>query len=319
MKSSNSILQNKSAISKKNKIYNPIYGELQLFASKKPNKTELHEIPKNQISSNQPGSSSKHQKKKKIKPKNLTKIPSELPTKSSTKKTKGLTEITPKSFKSSIIASKGVYGSPKVKVSEPQKKKSTINPSSMTTKKTLVPQDISVYKRKQLEEDMLDVLSVLSKKFPKVEKPKSKTPKAKKSKEVIPPASFNEILKQLLKFDLHIEASAIMKNNGSILASALSDNISDTLFSTIGQNLSMIGTDIIEGLSAGSLKSIKIEGTKGILDLAPIDRESKNLKDMMLIIFSHPKVKSGIISFAVSIVQKKIKEYLGLDKPYDRL
>jgi len=35
---------------------------------------------------------------------------------------------------------------------------------------------------------------------------------------------------------------------------------------------------------------------------------------MFLIILSHPKVKSGIIAMAVSIVKKQIKEYLGLKK-----
>jgi len=35
---------------------------------------------------------------------------------------------------------------------------------------------------------------------------------------------------------------------------------------------------------------------------------------MILIIFSHPKIKSGIINFAVNIIKKQIKEYLGIDK-----
>jgi predicted regulator of Ras-like GTPase activity (Roadblock/LC7/MglB family) len=111
--------------------------------------------------------------------------------------------------------------------------------------------------------------------------------------------------------DLNIEASSIIKTDGTILASAISSRISDSLFATIGMNLSMIGTDIIEGLDAGTLKSISVRGTDGVLDLAPIDRENPSVKDMILVIFSHPRVKSGIISFAVNIVKKQLLDYLG--------
>ena len=108
--------------------------------------------------------------------------------------------------------------------------------------------------------------------------------------------------------------ATIIKTDGTILASAISSRISESLFTTIGMNLSMIGTDIIEGLDAGVLKSISVRGTEGVLELAPIDRENPNVKDMLLILFSHPKDKSGIIVFAVNIVKKQIKEYLGLSK-----
>jgi predicted regulator of Ras-like GTPase activity (Roadblock/LC7/MglB family) len=77
----------------------------------------------------------------------------------------------------------------------------------------------------------------------------------------------------------------------------------------------MIGNDIIKGLNAGKLQNISIRGTNGVLDLAPINTGGDTLgRDMMLIILSHPKVKSGIIYFAVNIVQKQVKEYLGLTK-----
>jgi predicted regulator of Ras-like GTPase activity (Roadblock/LC7/MglB family) len=130
----------------------------------------------------------------------------------------------------------------------------------------------------------------------------------------IHPSSMNEILKELGKLDSRIEASAIIKTDGTMLASAISDRISDPLFSTIGINLSMISSDILHGLSAGSLKSISVRGSEGVLDLAPIDLESSSLKDMILILFSNPEVKSGIISVAVSLVKKQIKYYLGLEK-----
>ncbi len=224
-----------------------------------------------------------------------------------------LEEITPQPYKGSIIADKGVFGPPqqvrgRVATKQRSAQKSNVSP---TEKESVL------LKQKQLEEDMSNVLSFLSKKI--VVKPLESIKKKKqaiqeKPEEKIPPSSMNEILKDLLKLDLHIEASAIIKGDGTILASAISSRISETLFATIGQNLSMIGDDIIKGLSAGTLLNISIKGTDGVLDLAPIISKNSFGDDMILIILSHPRVKSGIIYFAVSIVKKQVKQYLGLLK-----
>jgi predicted regulator of Ras-like GTPase activity (Roadblock/LC7/MglB family)/ribosomal protein L40E len=224
-----------------------------------------------------------------------------------------LKEITPQPYKGSIISEKGVFGAPrqvrgragtKTRVAQ----KSTTSPSE---------RESVLLKQKRLEEDMSKVLSFLSKKI--TVKPLESVKKQKQAiqeepEEKIPPSSMNEILKDLLKLDLHIEASAIIKGDGTILASAISSRISETLFATIGQNLSMIGNDIIKGLSAGTLLSISIRGTDGVLDLAPIGSKKSLGDDMILMILSHPRVKSGIIYFAVSIVKKQVKQYLGLLK-----
>ena len=223
-----------------------------------------------------------------------------------------LQEITPQPFRGSIIVDKSVYGSPKrAKVSNGSKSQSSKSGSTSS------PQiESTLLKQKQLEDDMTKVLSFLSKKI--TVKPLETIQKEKKIKEkpvkAIPPSSMSEILKDLLRLDLHIEASAIIKKDGTILASAISSRISDSLFATIGQNLSMIGDDIIEGLSAGTLMNISIRGTNGVLDLAPIGSKETLGNDMILIILSHPKVKSGIIHFAVSIVKKQVSQYLGLSK-----
>ncbi|NVM46557.1 MAG: hypothetical protein HWN79_16745 [Candidatus Lokiarchaeota archaeon] len=225
---------------------------------------------------------------------------------------KFLQEITPQPFRGSIIADKSVYGSSKhVKLSTGSKSQSS--KSTSTSSRQI---ESTLLKQKQLEDDMTKVLSFLSKKI--TVKPLETIQKEEKIKykpvKAIPPSSMSEILKDLLKLDLHIEASAIIKNDGTILASAISSRISDSLFATIGQNLSMIGNDIIEGLSAGTLLNISIRGTNGVLDLAPIGSKETLGNDMILIILSHPKVKSGIIHFAVSIVKKQVTQYLGLSK-----
>ena len=223
-----------------------------------------------------------------------------------------LQEIAPQPFRGSIIADKGVYGQhkPKRKVSRSKSKK--VTQDGVVSEST----ESNLLKQKQLEKDMTEVLSFLSKKITvKPLKPVKKgVAVSTKPKDSIPPSSMNEILKDLLKLDLHIEASAIIKKDGTILASALSSRISDSLFATIAANLSMMGVDIIEGLSAGTLLNMSIRGTDGVLDLAPISFKKLPGDEMILIIFSHPKIKSGIIHFAVSIVKKRVKQYLGLSK-----
>ncbi|UCD02291.1 MAG: hypothetical protein JSV23_04565 [Promethearchaeota archaeon] len=244
-----------------------------------------------------------------------------------------LQEITPQPYKGSIIDSRksikplisplpprtkdmisNAFTELKNSVFKDQKTKPEIQTPSIPLETT--ESDDSILRQKRLEKDMAEVLGFLSNKISikKLEISKIKLKEKKEPEKKIPPSSMNEILKRLITLDLNIEASAIIKTDGSILASAISSRISDSLFATIGMNLSMIGTDIIEGLSAGTLKAISVKGTEGNLDLAPIDKENPNIKDMILIIYSHTKTKSGIISFAVNIVKKQIKEYLGLEK-----
>ncbi len=223
-----------------------------------------------------------------------------------------LQEIAPQPFRGSIIVDKGVYGQPKQSKKVSHSKVKKVRQDAVTSENT----ESNLLKQKQLEEDMTQVLSFLSKKITvKPLKPVKKGVTAStKPKDSIPPSSMNDILKDLLKLDLHIEASAIIKKDGTILASALSSRISDSLFATIAANLSMMGVDIIEGLSAGTLLNISLRGTDGVLDLAPISFKNLPGNEMILIIFSHPKIKSGIIHFAVSIVKKRVKQYLGLSK-----
>lgn len=232
-----------------------------------------------------------------------------------------LQEITPTPFQGSLLDShkdnvSDAFTELKRSVLETNGEETKPKPSVAPIPVRVSEKEVDFSKQKRLEKDMTEVLSFLSKKI-SVEKLEPSTPKVvdtKKPEEKIPPASMNEILEELTTLDSHIEASALIKTDGTILASGISSRISESLFTTIGMNLSMISSDIIEGLSAGTLKSISVRGTEGVLDLAPIDRETPNLKDIILILFSHPKVKSGIISIAVNIVNRQIKYYLGLEK-----
>ena len=94
-----------------------------------------------------------------------------------------------------------------------------------------------------------------------------------KSEERITDTSMNKILNRLLSLHLYIKASVVIKTDGTILASAISSKISDSLYATIVMNFSMIGTEIMDGLNAGAMKSISVKGGSGVINLAPIDRE----------------------------------------------
>ena len=310
--------------SKNNSVTNNINGtppprsiEAQFFSSKKTKGQELNQLNLQEIPKETP--QKVPQKKPSVKPKpkvkelNKVNIPE---ISDSNDDDRVLREIKPKPFSGSIIASREVYGAPKSDNIEQENQENQLSNTTATLKDSNI--EDALYKRKRLEEDMTNVLGFLSEKLKsgKLETTQKSKPKQIKKRitEKITPTNLNEILISLLKLDLHIEASALIEKDGTVLSSAISDRISDSLFATIGQNLTMIGKDIIDGLSAGKLKSISVRGTDGILDLAPIDKTDPNMKSMILIVFSHPKIKSGIISMAVSIVKKQIMDFLTTNK-----
>ena len=309
--------KNKPATNNTNGIPPPRNIEAQFFSSNKTKGQELdqlnlQEIPKvipQKVPQKKPSVKSKP-KVKELKELNITEISD------SKDDDRVLREIKPKPFSGSIIASREVYGTPKSETIEPENQEPQL--SNVTATLDTPNTEDALYKRKRLEEDMTNVLGFLSEKLKSGKLENTQKSKRKQIKERITekinPTNLNEILISLLKLDLHIEASALIEKDGTILSSAISNRISDSLFATIGQNLTMIGKDIIDGLSAGKLKSISVRGTDGILDLAPIDKTDPNMKSLILIIFSHPKIKSGIISMAVSIVKKQIMDFLTTNK-----
>ena len=309
--------KNKRAINNTNGIPPPRNIEAQFFSSNKTKGQELdqlnlQEIPK-VIPQKVPQKKPSVKSKPKVKELNKININEVSDNKDDDRV---LREIKPKPFSGSIIASREVYGTPKSETIEPENQEPQL--SNVTATLDTPNTEDALYKRKRLEEDMTNVLGFLSEKLKSGKLENTQKSKRKQIKERITekinPTNLNEILISLLKLDLHIEASALIEKDGTILSSAISNRISDSLFATIGQNLTMIGKDIIDGLSAGKLKSISVRGTNGILDLAPIDKTDPNMKSLILIIFSHPKIKSGIISMAVSIVKKQIMDFLTTNK-----
>lgn len=115
------------------------------------------------------------------------------------------------------------------------------------------------------------------------------------------PNSINEILDKISAIDPNIEASALVANDGTIVASAISRRINDNLISTIVTSLGLISIDVIHSLEGGELESLALSGTKGTLFISPI------MKNIFLILYTNPDVKMGIISITKTMVKKQIE------------
>lgn len=115
------------------------------------------------------------------------------------------------------------------------------------------------------------------------------------------PTSINEILDKISTIDPNIEASALVANDGTIVASAISRRINDALISTIVNSLGLISIDVIHSLDGGDLEFLTLSGTKGTLFLSPI------MKNIFLILYTNPDVKMGIVSLTKTMVKKQIE------------
>lgn len=124
--------------------------------------------------------------------------------------------------------------------------------------------------------------------------------------EDVEPQTMSEILHHLVQIDQHIEASSLVKTDGTILASAISRRITDTLFATIASTLGQIGADMIRAVDSGPMRHVSLVGETGILYLAPV------VNDILLIILTTPQSKTGVINVAVHKVRGMIKRYLNV-------
>ncbi len=142
-----------------------------------------------------------------------------------------------------------------------------------------------------------------------------KTPAIKKKEEPSPvkdelpfkePENLGDVLRELIKIDPSIKASALVKRDGTILASAISSALSDSLIAIIATTVTTVGSDIMFATEAGDLKYITFGGTSGIVHIVP------TIGDIFLIILTGPNSKQGIISVVAKQVEKGVKTYLNL-------
>ncbi|NMC07853.1 MAG: hypothetical protein GYA24_21765 [Candidatus Lokiarchaeota archaeon] len=120
------------------------------------------------------------------------------------------------------------------------------------------------------------------------------------------PENLGDVLRELIKVDPAIKASALVKRDGTILASAISSSLSDSLIAIIATTVTTVGNDIMFATEAGALKYITLAGTAGIVHIVP------TVGDIFLIILTGPNSKHGIISVVAKQVEKGVKTYLNL-------
>jgi predicted regulator of Ras-like GTPase activity (Roadblock/LC7/MglB family) len=177
--------------------------------------------------------------------------------------------------------------------SQPQSGSSSNHPIMAFSSQTLQSQ--------QIEQEMSNIMSVFretsSSKYQRTEEIREQN-----IDESIP-NSLDDILINLSQLDLNIEASALVKTSGEIIASAISERIDEFLISTITNTLGTISQDVISSLESGDLKFISLFATKGILFLSPI------MKNVFLVLYTTSEAKIGLINLARMVVKKKIEMY----------
>lgn len=142
-------------------------------------------------------------------------------------------------------------------------------------------------------------------KTPPVQK-KEEPPAAKAELPFKEPENLGDVLRDLIKIDPVVKASALVKRDGTILASAISSALSDSLVAIIATTVTTVGSDIMFATESGELKYITFGGTAGIIHIVP------TLSDIFLIILTGPNSKQGIISVVAKQVEKGVKTYLNL-------
>jgi predicted regulator of Ras-like GTPase activity (Roadblock/LC7/MglB family) len=121
------------------------------------------------------------------------------------------------------------------------------------------------------------------------------------------PDSMDDILRDLVRVDQYIKASALVKRDGTLLASEISSNLSDSLVSIIATTVTTIAKDVIFATESGELKHIMFSGTTGIVYVVPV------VNDIFLVLQTSNVSKKGIIEVVAKQVEKRVKAYLNLN------
>ncbi|MHA1231993.1 MAG: zinc-ribbon domain-containing protein [Candidatus Helarchaeota archaeon] len=125
--------------------------------------------------------------------------------------------------------------------------------------------------------------------------------------EKLPPAKLeqlHELLRSLNKLDKLLEASAIMRRDGTILVSAVSDKYNENMMSMVAMNIFDIAMDSIKALSGGTLKLLTMIADNSLVMLSWINSQT------VLIIITSPKSQIGLISMYSQLISQKIDKVL---------
>lgn len=136
----------------------------------------------------------------------------------------------------------------------------------------------------------------------KPEAPTSKVKHAEISQEER--AQLIEFLRGLNRLDRFLEASAVVKKDGSLLASAHSTRAKPEMMTTITSTLFSISEDSIRAISGGKIRSVTVMAETCVLMLCPIN------EDTILLLVTSPKSNLGLLSMQSEVVSQNIAKLL---------
>ncbi|MBD3229382.1 MAG: zinc-ribbon domain-containing protein [Candidatus Lokiarchaeota archaeon] len=113
-----------------------------------------------------------------------------------------------------------------------------------------------------------------------------------------------ELLKELNKLDKLMEASAVLRRDGTILTAAVSNRYGEKMMSMVAMNIFDIASDSIKALSGGSLKLLTMYANNALVVLSYINTKT------VLILITSPKSQVGLISMYSQLVGQKIDKLL---------
>ncbi|HUX99725.1 MAG TPA: roadblock/LC7 domain-containing protein [Candidatus Deferrimicrobium sp.] len=113
-----------------------------------------------------------------------------------------------------------------------------------------------------------------------------------------------EFLRGLNKLDRSLEASAVVKRDGTILASAHSTRAKPEMMATICSTLFGIAQDSIRAIAGGRMRMITVSAEQSVLMLTQIN------DDTILLLVTSPKSNIGLISMYSETLAQNIAKFL---------
>jgi predicted regulator of Ras-like GTPase activity (Roadblock/LC7/MglB family) len=113
-----------------------------------------------------------------------------------------------------------------------------------------------------------------------------------------------EFLRGLNRLDRSLEASAVVKRDGTILASAHSSRAKPEMMATICSTLFGIAQDSIRAIAGGRMRMISVTAEQSVLMLTQIN------EDTILLLVTSPKSNIGLISMYSETLAQNIAKFL---------
>ncbi len=117
-------------------------------------------------------------------------------------------------------------------------------------------------------------------------------------------AQLIEFLRGLNRLDKNLEASAVVRRDGSLLASAHSSRVKPEMMATITSTLFGIAEDSVRAISGGKMRIVTITAQQITLMLRPINDET------ILLLATGPNSNIGLITMKSELVAQNIANFL---------